>query len=49
MFYHPLACLEPMGNNINDSIKERLSDGHYGKLRDLQWLALSCRKHIGNA
>ena len=44
----PLACLEPMGNNIGGSIEERLRDGHFGKLRDLQRLARSCRKHIGN-
>jgi hypothetical protein len=34
----PLACLEAIGENTTGSIEDRLRDGHFGKLRDLQRL-----------
>lgn len=34
----PLAFLEPMVNGSTSSIEDRLRDGHFGKLRDLQRL-----------
>jgi superfamily II DNA or RNA helicase len=38
MSTRPLACLESLGENTTGSIEDRLRDGHFGKLRDLQRL-----------
>jgi len=38
MSNRPLACLEALGENSVGSIEDRLRDGHFGKLRDLQRL-----------
>jgi len=36
--YRPLAVLEPMNQISRGSIEDRLREGHFGKLRDLQRL-----------
>jgi hypothetical protein len=36
--YRPLTCLEAMQQTFTETIEDRLSAGHFGKLRDLQRL-----------
>lgn len=41
MSAHPLACLEPTTIVTVGSLEDRLRDGHFGKLRNLNGLPIN--------